>query len=128
MSYRFRTRNARRNKSLSDKFQIGKSKFVDDDDILSFKGDKEVFVVSELDKQKRVLMSEKKLESNKTSSTEIESVTCEKNIGRYVHNLEFSQQNDLSNLSNSECKLSMTKSVSEENDDHITIKRNKCFH
>ena len=112
MSYRFRTRtrNARSKKSLSEKFEIGKGRYVDDSEFYStFKEDNVFCETSELGKQKTISHeSNLDFESSTNSNTVIKSVTCESRMGRYVHNVEFSQPNDSTNLSNSECEKSIT--------------------
>ena len=124
MSYRFRTRNARSKKSLSEKFEIGKGRYVDDSEFYStFKEDNVFCETSELGKQKTISHeSNLDFESSTNSNTVIKSVTCESRMGRYVHNVEFSQPNDSTNLSNSECEKSITKYLSEKEYDHSNTK------
>ena len=102
MSYRLRTRSSRNKKTLSDKFEIGAGRYVHDlevpftpqDDLSLISATKSVPKATV--KENSVENSNLKLSSSLSEKDDSLSAQRQSCLGRYVHDVEFSQLEDLS--------------------------------
>ena len=120
MSYRFRTRSCGNKKTLSNKFEISAGRYVYDlevpfkpQDDLSFSSATKS-VPKATDKGNSEQNSNLKLSSSLTERKDSLSAKCETGLGRYVHDVEFSQLEDLSVSSTHESRGYSENSPSSE--------------
>ena len=120
MSYRLRTRSSRNKKTLSDKFEIGAGRYVHDLEV-PFTPQDDLSLISATKSVPKATVkgnSEKnsnlKLSSSITEKKESLSDKCETGLGRYVHDVEFSQLEDLSVSSTHESRAYSENSPSDK--------------